>query len=317
MFNVQEADTYIMNDTEEYEKKTQLPAWIEKKPGGRFSSAVLKYAAAVTMFIDHAAVALLQTSYTADGTAVYRSGPRIYTMYQWMRHIGRFAFPIFCFFIVEGYFHTRSRVRYALQLLLFGIASQIPFEYACFTEKSRLAGYHGNVMFTLLLGLLCVWALDTLVMQHIAPRYSRSGNCGEGRLAKDELQARNGYTRAETYIKDRTGTGAAGTAEMALRIAGAVLIIAGACVLADHFHTDYRYGGIITILIFYLLRKYPVPACCSAYLALSLYSHSEVWAVPGFLGILLYNGKRGAQSKYFFYAFYPVHLLLLWILKML
>ena len=244
------------------------------------------------MFIDHIAVALLLTSYTEEGIAVFRSSEGLNTMYQWMRHIGRFAFPIFCYFVVEGYFHTRSRIRYCIQLAVFAAISQSPFVYALFTEKSRLSGYHLNVLFTLLLGLFCIWAVDELVYRPLFPVYSRSGE-GAG---------------------EHNGRGAV-SLNTALGIACAVLITCVCCWVADYFHTDYRYGGVVTILIFYLLRKYPVPACVTAYFALSLYSSSEVWALPGFIALLFYNGKRGVQNKYFFYAFYPAHLAFLWLLK--
>lgn len=72
--------------------------------------------------------------------------------------IGRIAFPIFAFFIAEGYIHTSSKKRYAIRLLLFGILSQIPFSLFCstFTNEFTL-----NIFFTLLAGLLAVWFYDT------------------------------------------------------------------------------------------------------------------------------------------------------------
>ena len=85
--------------------------------------------------------------------------------------------------------------------------------------------------------------------------------------------------------------------------------------LPEMFHTDYSVYGVLTIFLMYLLRKNPLYACMAGYIVLLLQSRTEVWAVFGFLLILLYNGQRGRGNKFFYYAFYPGHLLLLVVLK--
>ena len=55
-------------------------------------------------------------------------------------------------------------------------------------------------------------------------------------------------------------------------------------------------------------KSIPVMA---GYIVLLLQSSTEIWAVFGFLLILLYNGQRGRGNKKIYYWFYPVHLLLL------
>ena len=74
--------------------------------------------------------------------------------------IGRIAFPLFCFMLVEGYFKTRSRKKYLLNLLIFGIISEVPFDM--FTTASFFNMNWNNVMFTLAFVLITIWSIDIL-----------------------------------------------------------------------------------------------------------------------------------------------------------
>lgn len=70
---------------------------------------------------------------------------------QWLTCLGRLAYPIFAFMIVEGYFHTRNLRRYVLRLFLFAIISEIPFNLMY--SASPVYPYHQNVIWTLLIGI--------------------------------------------------------------------------------------------------------------------------------------------------------------------
>jgi len=41
--------------------------------------------------------------------------------------VGRMAFPIFAFFIAEGYFYTRNKNKYILRIFIFSLISHIPY----------------------------------------------------------------------------------------------------------------------------------------------------------------------------------------------
>lgn len=77
----------------------------------------------------------------------------------WMVCLGRLAFPIFAFQTAEGYRHTRDFRRYCLRLALFALVSELPFNLM--VSGRLLYPGHQNVMFTMLLGLLCCRAWDT------------------------------------------------------------------------------------------------------------------------------------------------------------
>lgn len=76
-----------------------------------------------------------------------------------LRWIGRIAFPLYVFLIVNGYRHTHSRLRYALRLAVFAVLSQIPFTLFC---DNRVLSPHLNVFVTLFCALLAVWGADAL-----------------------------------------------------------------------------------------------------------------------------------------------------------
>ena len=63
-----------------------------------------------------------------------------------MRGLGRMAFPLFGWLLVEGYIHTRNRFKYGRNLFLFALLSEIPFDLAMHGEWCLA---NQNVFFTL------------------------------------------------------------------------------------------------------------------------------------------------------------------------
>lgn len=113
------------------------------------SAAVLKWIAVITMLIDHFARAVYSqvTGYSPEICRV-------------MTKIGRIAFPIYCFLLVEGFFHTRNVNRYIRNCFLFGMISEIPFDMAI--HGRVIYPEHQNVFFTLAIGLCAMAVLDEL-----------------------------------------------------------------------------------------------------------------------------------------------------------
>ena len=73
---------------------------------------------------------------------------------DWLTCIGRIAFPIFAFLLVEGYFHTKDLKKYVKRLLLFALISEIPFNLAL---GSRLFyPIHQNVLWSFLISIALI-----------------------------------------------------------------------------------------------------------------------------------------------------------------
>ena len=117
--------------------------------------SVLKTIAVTTMLIDHTALVLFSNS----DTVIFSLAGHTLTLFSFLRTVGRISFPIYAFLLAEGYIHTRDVKQYGLNLLLFAVISELPWNLE-HTGTLRYASQ--NVFFTLLLGLLGIWAVDKL-----------------------------------------------------------------------------------------------------------------------------------------------------------
>ena len=194
---------------------------------------------------------------------------------MWLRCIGRLAFPIFCFLIAEGCVYTRDRRKYALRLLAFALLSEVPFDLM--VGGTVWYPYSQNVLWTLLAGALICWCVDWALRKK---------------------------TPAAFLL-----TGAA---------------VAAAFCLLELAGTDYRGWGMLLVVLFYGVRRVScgtVVKRTAQAVGLAVFSIGimggvsiELWSLAALLPLWLYNGRRGYSNRavqYGFYAFYPVHILIL------
>ena len=190
--------------------------------------------------------------------ALDHTGAVLYPSQIWLRCLGRIAFPIFCFLIVEGFFHTHDVRRYMGRLGVFALISEIPYDLAFRGVPLEYA--HQNVFFTLLIGIGMVVLLE-----------------------------RN----RERPVK--------------------AVILLLAMWLAVLIRSDYNFRGILLIFVFYIFHESRWLAVTAGGLWNFLYQGViQKYGVLSVLPLALYNGERGRKMKYFFYIFYPAHLLLLY-----
>ena len=221
------------------------------------SADALKWVALITMFIDHIGAVIIEHApmYPQDG--------RLLAADYVLRYTGRLAFPIFCFLLVEGFGHTRSKIKYFKNLALFAVISEIPFDLA---NCGELSFEKQNVFFTLAAGYLSIWALEYFTSK-----------------------------KKKFFIENYATEG--------------IIIFLVLAVLAELTHTDYGMLGVALIVVLWGFREERRLQCIFGSLVLWM----EITHVFAFLMIYFYNGVRKMKrGKYFFYAFYPLHLLLLY-----
>lgn len=225
------------------------------------SGSWLKIIALVSMLVDHWALVMLGDCKEAF-VPLFTVGNTGVSWYFIMRGmVGRLAFPLFAFLVVEGYVHTRDVRKYALSLLAFAVVTIVPWNLL--HHRALLWLGNQNVLFTLCLGVVCMYAIEHLRRER------------------------------------------------------AMLVIITILVAEFFLRTDYGVVGIATIVLMYLLRANRLHQClvllCS--FATRKFTFCAVFAsIP----IMLYNGKRGfirgTLAKYLIYIFYPLHMLVLWLI---
>lgn len=222
------------------------------------SGAQLKYIAFLSMLIDHTNKALI---YPILNEGILQHISNLFDI------IGRIAFPLFAFFVVEGFFKTKNRKKYLTNLFVFAVISEVPFDM--FLTSTFFNTRANNVLFTLALSLITIWIIDIL---------------------KNKLENKPPIL---WYLVS-------------------VVVIIISCFISMQFGLDYEHHSIIIVYLFYIFYNKPVVGCALAYLSII----TEVWSILGFGLVLTYNGERGKQNKIINYWFYPVHLLILGILRM-
>lgn len=205
-------------------------------------------------------------------------GDSILGRFSFLNLIGRISFPIFAFQTMQGYINTKNLKKHMIKLLIFACISQIPFMLFLSTFTTNI---YLNVLFTFLLGICAL------------------------------------------YIYDKCNN----------KVLGFLFVII-ISIIAYFIKVDYGAFGILLIFVFYFFYKnnnikhnkllmsisivllcvihylpniFKSPSLICTYLSLITFTSLSL------IFILFYNNKEGPKLKYFFYIFYPLHLLILYL----
>ncbi len=197
------------------------------------------------------------------------------------RIIGRLSFPLFAWLIANGAFHTKDIVLYIKRLFIFAFISQIPYWLAF---SSLGIDRNLNIFFTLALGALSLYLLQKFNKKYVQ--------------------------------------------------VGSILILS---FLASLLMVDYGSAGVLSIVMFYLffhnkrkmfLSQLLIFSCFYTLPLIETFGLSDAYAnnavglvqplaVLSTFIIWKYNGEEGIKAKYLFYLFYPLHLLILFLITLI
>ena len=236
----------------------------------------IKCVAVVSMAIDHIGAVILEwvlsMHYLSDDQFALIGGIDLV-----LRGIGRAAFPLFIFLMIEGFFHTKSRINYFIRLACFCVIAEVPFDLAISytvtgsTDVTFFEPGMQNVFFTLTIGFGAMCLLQTVYEKKL---------------------------------------------HIIIQIVLYAGIITGLSALAYWLHTDYGQYGVLAMVAGYFLRRQkmnPVVTGVGIIIVLILHNTIEAAAIVDLALLAFYHGNRGkVYHRWFFYIFYPAHLMFLY-----
>ena len=219
----------------------------------KIDSITLKSIAIISMLIDHI-------------------GEILYPNISVFKYIGRIAFPIFAFQLVEGYSKTKNKKKYGLRLFIFALISEIPFDIAFY--NSYFYWNHQNIFFELFLCFFLLIFLEKLEEQSVECK---------------------------------------------------IILIFLFSLLSILLKFDYHAFGVLFVSLLYFYKD-NIPLNIIGFIILSyiFIDTQELFGVLSFIPIMLYNGKLTNSNKRIpgylklsFYAFYPIHIISLYFIKLI
>ncbi|MBQ7352227.1 MAG: hypothetical protein IJW59_05170 [Clostridia bacterium] len=194
--------------------------------------------------------------------------------------IGRFSFPIFAFFIAEGFYYTKDRFKYLLRLAIFALVSQIPYYFV----------FDGlNILYTFVLSVILLFIWDLFC------------------------------TTKTTFLK----------------IIFLIIFILTILILwpLSLFGISYRIYGILLPVIFYIFREKPILKyilfimfTIGFVLETIFIAHStsmdyliQLFSILATAFLIFYNPKIHSNKiiKHIFYLSYPLHLIIIILIRIL
>ena len=219
------------------------------------SGTTLKWIAVISMLIDHTAEVLINHNAAL-------TDPIWAQIYVLMRGIGRIAFPIYAFLLVEGFRNTSDYKKYLITMVITALVSEIPYDLAI---RGKIWDFSSqNAMITMCICLVMLKCLD---------------------LFKET----SGFTGG--MLK--------------------VLILIAAIVWVSIFRAEYGLCMVLLVFVFYVFESKNVLKTVLGCIISLMYVTGPI----AFYGIWCYTGERKNRiNKYVYYAFYPLHLLVLGVI---
>lgn len=225
------------------------------------SNSTLKIIALFTMLADHiGAIFVFNNTLTIKNLPIIVASIGIL-----LRVVGRIAFTLYSFLLVEGYLHTHNKIKYFIRLLVLAIIAECPFDL--FFNNQYIDMSHQNTVFTLVIGFIAITLIE---------KFSTLKN--------------------NKYLLQ-------------------ISCVGFLAVLAELLSFDYGFFGVIFICCLYFFKDNNRLRFTISSIPLLFCGLGQIIGAFGFIFISKYNNSKGSNSKYLFYVFYPLHLIILYIIK--
>ena len=209
-----------------------------------------------------------------------------------LRIIGRLAYPIFAFTLSEGCFHTHNRLKHFLLIFIMAIIIQIVYIFA-------IKDYSLSIFMVFSISIILIYIYDYI-----------------HKTTSDILE--NDDNSPKRYL-------------LWILLILLFLIIIAATIIFDittpYLKASYGFQGVLIPVIVYIAMKLSnrslpisllVMALALGVSALMRIEYLNFFGLIAVLLLFLYNGERGKYNlKYFFYIFYPAHLVIIYLIFLL
>lgn len=239
----------------------------------------IKIIALITMVLDHIGCLI-------EGVAPI-------WIYYILRTIGRISFPLFCYFVAEGYYYTKNKSKYLILLLIFAIISTIPHSLLFECSITNF-----NILFTFIISILFMMAYD----------HFYKGQTNFNKFSTIFIMIIiSMFIYLIQYIGVSFSYGLYGIflpyIFYVYRESPALKYIM--------FTTLLLLNGIIqTTIIFSTVENATINTV--------MFEIISLFALTSIPIMMMYNGEKGKYNlKYLFYISYPAHMLVLYLIKII
>lgn len=234
--------------------------------------------AALAMLVDHVSYLFLPANEPAWFYLTFFDISIPINWYAIGRIIGRISFPIFAYLVVQGYFKTSNLKKYLLRLAVFAGISEVPYRYVlCKIPGTNLYLNQRNIIFTLLLGLITISILD--------------------RIKNSSLQEKKVVFN--------------------LLSAGVIALFSALLILCHGSYSEFGYAILLMCGFYYCHGNKKAELLMFILIVGFLRGGIEFFAILAAPFLWCHNGVQGPRAKYFFYLFYPGHLVVLKLIEFL
>lgn len=240
-------------------------------------SFTLKSIALITMLIDHIGYVFFPECYI-------------------LRFIGRIAFPIYAFLLIQGFLHTRKSTKlkkYIQRMFIFALISEVSFDL-CFYEQPFYPAYQ-NVYFTLFLGLMSLYFYEYLESKNKDGFYSIILFCAIAFLLKTDYNVIGTIYFFSFYFIEK----------------------------AKENKKSIKFQNMLYFILIFVIALFEIVTSAYDLTIKAIWESFKQysWVYLGlFLSIIpisLYNGKLGYKTKttqFVFYWFYPIHITVIYLI---